>query len=379
MLPARRRAALLVLPLALGLAGCSGAADGAEPAAGGPVTVAASDTECVLSRTEVPTGTVEFAVTNGGSAVTEFYVYGDGERVLGEVENIGPGLTRTVHIELPEPGTYATACKPGMVGDGIRGELTVTGSSAAPTSEDPDLASATAEYQRYVADQADELIDRTTEFVALVTAGRVAEAKALYPAARTPWERIEPVAESFGDLDPRIDGREDVLAEGMDFTGYHRLEKDLWESGLQPDSGAVADQLLADVTEVAARAKAVELTPLQLANGSKALLDEIATGKITGEEERYSHTDLWDFAANLEGSREAVRALRPFVAAADPALAERLDSRGQALADLLATHRDGDGFVAYPSLTPAEVKALTEALDAFAEPVATLAGLVARG
>ena len=128
------------------------------------------------------------------------------------------------------------------------------------------------------------------------------------------------MAESFGDLDPKIDGRAEVVDEGMKFTGYHRLEKDLWEDGLQPDSSAIADQLLTDVTELVTKAKAVELNPLQLANGSKALLDEIATGKITGEEERYSHTDLWDFEANFEGSKSAIAALRPFLQAQDPAL-----------------------------------------------------------
>ena len=162
--------------------------------------------------------------------------------------------------------------------------------------------------------------------MALVKAGKVDEAKALYPIARSHWERIEPVAESFGDLDPKIDGRAEVVDDGMPFTGYHRLEKDLWVDGLQPDSAAIADQLLADVTELVAKAKAVQLNPLQLANGSKALLDEIATGKITGEEERYSHTDLWDFDANFEGSQAAIEALRPFLKAKNPTLLATIDA-----------------------------------------------------
>ena len=235
------------------------------------------------------------------------------------------------------------------------------------------------EYQRYVASQSDAFLAETTKFVELVKAGKVDEAKALYPTARSYWERIEPVAESFGDLDPKIDGRAEVVDEGMKFTGYHRLEKDLWEDGLQPDSSAIADQLLADVTELVTKAKAVELNPLQLANGSKALLDEIATGKITGEEERYSHTDLWDFEANFEGSKAAIAALRPFLEAKDPALVASIDSSGKELGDLLETHRSADGFVLYPALTPADIKALTDALDGFSEPVAKVAGVVSQG
>jgi iron uptake system component EfeO len=163
----------------------------------------------------------------------------------------------------------------------------------------------------------------------------------------------------------------------MPFTGYHRLEKDLWVDGLQADSPAIADQLLTDVTELVEKTKAVELNPLQLANGAKALLDEMATSKITGEEETYSHTDLWDLDANFEGAEAAIDALRPYLTAKNPALMATIDQRAAAFDEVIDTHKKGDGFVLYPELSPADLKALTAALDAFSEPVATLAGEVA--
>ena len=374
----RRALALTLVPAALVLAGCGGGADGAAPADGkGPIAVTASDTTCDVARTEAPAGTIEFTVANTGTKINEFYVFAEGDRIMGEVENIAPGLTRTFHLEVSEPGTYEAACKPGMVGKGIRSPFTVTGASAAPTSEDARIKAATASYARYVGSQADALLTRTTEFVGLVKAGRVDEAKALYPTARSYWERIEPVAESFGDLDPRIDGREDVVEEGLAFTGYHRLERDLWVAGLQSDSPAIADQLLADVTNVVTQAKKVEFNGLQLANGSKALLDEMATGKITGEEERYSHTDLWDFAANWEGSKGAIAALRPVLEERDATLVASYDKRAAALDALIATHVKGDGYALYTELTPIEVRALSDALDAVAEDVSKVAGVVA--
>jgi len=369
-------AAALAVP-ALALTGCS-AKDDAKAGGAGAITVNATDTACTLSRTSAPAGQVEFTVTNTGSKVNEFYVYGDNDRVVGEVENISPGLTRSFVVDLSDPGSYQTACKPGMAGDGIRADFTVTGAAAAPASSDKNLAAAVATYSTFVGDQADELLEHTTAFVALVKAGKVEQAMALYPTARSNWERIEPVAESFGDLDPKIDGRAEVVDDGMPFTGYHRLEKDLWVDGLQPDSGKVADQLLTDVTELVRQAKAVELKPLQLANGAKALLDEMATGKITGEEERYSHTDLWDLDANFEGSLAAIDALRPYLKAKNPALLATIDQRAAAFDEVIDSHQKGDGFVLYTELTPAHVKALTEALDAFSEPVATVAGEVAQ-
>lgn len=119
--------AILAATLAgLTLSGC-GAKKPASPEAGAaiPVTVTATDTGCALSATEGKAGTTTFAVTNNGSTVTEVYVYAGGERVLAEAENISPGLQRQISVPLTEPGVYQVACKPGMVGDGIRSAYTV--------------------------------------------------------------------------------------------------------------------------------------------------------------------------------------------------------------------------------------------------------------
>jgi iron uptake system component EfeO len=220
-------------------------------------------------------------------------------------------------------------------------------------------------------------VPKTQEFVDAVKAGKVDEAKALFPIARTYWERVEPVAESFGDLDPKMDGREDDERDpGVGFTGFHRLEKDLWVDGLQADSGAIGDQLMVDAKDLQARVATVELTPVALANGAKELLDEVATGKVTGEEDRYSHTDLWDFKANVEGSQGAIAALRPVIDDKDPALGATLDEKFKAVDDLLEGYRVGDGFKLYTDLTPDDTKKMTEAVDALGEPVSQVAGVV---
>jgi iron uptake system component EfeO len=379
----RSVAALLTAGTAVALAGCTSTAPpasppaGSAPGAGGPITVQAADTACAVSTGQAPAGTLTFTVTNTGAKTTEFYLYGAGDRIMGEVENIGPGLTRQLIVEVPDGGTYTTACKPGMVGDGIRNPFTVTGSAVRSIDQNAKLAEATAGYKRYTTSQIDALVPKTQEFVDAVKAGNVDQAKALFPVARTYWERIEPVAESFGDIDPKIDGREDDEREaGVAFTGYHRLEKDLWVDGLQPDSAAIADQLMADIKDLQTRVAGVELTPVQLANGAKELLDEVATGKITGEEDRYSHTDLWDFKANVEGAQGAVAALRPVIDEKDPTLGPVLDERFAAVETLLENYRQGDGYVAYTNLTEDDVKKMTDAVDALGEPVSQVAGVV---
>jgi iron uptake system component EfeO len=368
----RRVAAAVTVVAALGLAACGHA----EKRPGSTVAVTSTDSACQVARTDLPAGSYTFAVSNKGSKVTEFYVYGAGDKIVGEVENVGPGTTRELTVELAA-GEYRAACKPGMKGDGIRVALRVSGQAPA-LADDPKLAAAVASYQAYVAREADGLLADTTAFVTAVKAGDVARAKQLYPVARTHWERIEPVAESFGDLDAAIDAREDGVEAGTEWTGFHRLEKDLWVTGSVAAGGPVADRLLADVTGIVAKAKSVTLSPTELANGSKELLDEVATGKITGEEERYSRTDLWDFAANVEGAKKAVESLRDALVARDPALVSTLDQRFATVDSVLGRHRAGTGWKSYPELSGADLKELSDAVNALSEPVSRVGAAVVR-
>jgi iron uptake system component EfeO len=372
-----RRPALLtaVVLAALTTAACAAKDDGGASEAADTITVASTDEACDVGATELPAGTHQFEVTNSGSKVTEFYVYGEGDRVMAEVENIAPGLSRELLAELPA-GEYEAVCKPGMVGDGIRNPLTVTG-EATQLSDDESLAQAGTDYQRYIQSQTGALLEQTTSFVDAVKAGDIEGAKALYPVARTYWERIEPVAEVFGDLDPLIDGREGDQEEGQDFTGFHRIEKALWETGDVSDMGPYADQLLSDVEEIVALADETTLEPLQLANGAKALLDEVATGKITGEEDRYSHTDLWDFAANLEGSQAAVQALRPYLEETDPDLVAEIDERFADTGAELEQYRAGDGWMLHDQLSQEQLKGLSDSITALTEAVSQVAAVVA--
>jgi iron uptake system component EfeO len=368
---------LAVATVAVSVTAC-GTDDGDGTAAGdGTIAVTATDTECTVAKGDSAAGTVTFNVTNKGSKVTEFYVYAPGDRVMGEVENIVPGISRKLIVELPA-GTYETTCKPGMIGKGIRNGFKVTG-EAKPLTADAKLAEATANYQRYVKSQTGALIDKTTEFVNAVKAGDIEKSKALFPVARTYWERIEPVAEIFGDLDPAIDAREADLEPGQEFTGFHKIEKDLWVTKDISKDGPVADRLLADVKKIVDLANTTTLSPLQLANGAKELLDEVATGKITGEEDAFSHTDLWDFAANVEGSEAAVSALRPFLEEKAPDLIKELDTRFATVETTLGKHRAGDGWKLHNELSEADLKELSDTINALAEPISKVAGIVGAG
>lgn len=152
------------------LAGCTSEdTTSAEAGSGSPaaITVVATDAECELSATTASTGPSTFVITNNGTKATEFYVYGEGQRVVGEVENISPGLQRKLVVNLTEPGTYHTACKPGMVGDGIRGDFVVAG-QAVQLNTDAGYQKAASDYKRYVTDQAEALVPATEAFASAI-------------------------------------------------------------------------------------------------------------------------------------------------------------------------------------------------------------------
>jgi len=350
------------------------------------LTVSSTDSACDLSATEAPAGTLSFDVTNAGTQVTEFYLLGeDGLRIVAEVENVGPQLSRQLVVNAPA-GKYVTACKPGMTGEGIRADFTVTESDeeVAVSANDQELIDqAQSNYAAYVQDQSDQLLLKTQLFVDAYASGDDDQARAIYADARVHWERIETVAESFGDLDPRMDAREADLEPGQEWTGWHRIEKDLWPERADDytplttqERATYADDLMANTETLDKRIQKLEFTVDQIANGSRGLLEEVATGKVTGEEEYWSRTDLWDFQANVDGARVGYEGVKPIVQQKDPQLTAELDARFAALQTLLDAQKSGDGFKTYDQLTPDEVKQLSDAVNALSEPLSQLTAAV---
>ena len=347
---------------------------GTGSAKGSGLKVSVTNKTCELSVSTLAAGRHALSVKNNADVVSEVYVYAEGDRIVGEVENVGPAITRKLIVDLG-PGTYEVACKPGMTGKGIRSKLVVTGEAPPLPPVDERLKAAVVSYKGFVQSEAKSLTETTSDFVMAVKSGDIDKSKILYGAARLHYERIEPIAESFGNLDPLIDMREDDASATKPFVGFHRLESDLWKTNNTAASGPIADGLLANVKKLETLVATVEVTELDMANGAKELLDEVAKSKVTGEEERYSRIDLVDFVGNVEGSKYAYTALRPVVAERNPKLAATLDARFESLLAALETHRDpanAGQFVSYDALTPEQVKKLASEVDAISEPLGQL-------
>jgi iron uptake system component EfeO len=352
----------------------------------GTINVESSAKACDLTASKAPSGNVVFKVKNTGSEVTEFYFYAaDGLRIVGEIENVGPGLSRDLVVRAA-PGTYVTTCKPGMKGQGLRSKFTVTDSGTSTKIKGVDQATidaATSQYAAYVRDQSQQLVDETTKFADAYKAGDDDEARKIFPHARQYWERIETVAESFGDLDPKMDLREADLEKGQKWTGWHRIEKDLWPpaSGYKAmtpaERATYVDDLLANTKILDKRVQNLKYTVDQIGNGSKGLLDEVASGKITGEEDIWSHTDLYDFQANVDGARVGFEGLKPLLEVKNPALAKQIETAFDNLQPLLDKYKQGDDdFVFYDKVTDAQRKELSDAVNALAEPLSKMTGAI---
>lgn len=367
---------LACLTFALMLTGCGSQAD----PNGKTVKVGVSDAGCSPAKLKLVAGpqNFEFKVTGSGK-VTEYEIL-DGTRILAEREKLIPGQTGKFSLNLPA-GEYSSYCPNGSTTEYGKVTVSAAGGSTTVTGASKDLKRATTGYADYVNQQTAELVKRTAVFTAAIKAGDVAKAKSLYATTREPFEKIEPVAESFGDLDPRIDARENDVASGDKWTGFHRIEKTLWQENSTAGLDRYADQLNVDVKDLQAKAKDLTYQPAQLANGATGLLDEISKSKITGEEDRYSHTDLYDFAANVDGAQKAFELLAPAVTEKDPGLVKQVNKHFAAVDTALVHYRspNGKGYVLFTDLTPADTKKLSQAIDALAEPLSKVAGNVVGG
>lgn len=381
-----------VLLAALGLAACGsddstsgGKAEGSNAKAStGPVTELAfelTDTGCTPDKTSVPTGAVKFVVKNPGTTKTDELELKNADGIImGERENIAPGLGADFTLTL-KPGEYVLNCT-FQNDQRDNGKVTVTGTASsadAPAGSQATLTKAVDDYQAYVTKQSDQLLADVTAFAAALKAGDTAKAKELFGPTRVHYETIEPIAESFGDLDPRIDARVNDVADKKTWSGFHRIEKVLFQDDTTKGTEKYAKQLVADVTELHDEIPGLKLQAAQIANGAIGLLDEVSASKITGEEDRYSHTDLSDFQANFDGAVAAFTVLKPALQErGEGELIEQIESQAAAVQKGLDKYqRDTPlGFALYDELTPADRRQFSQQIASLAEPMSMVAGKV---
>ncbi len=363
--------------VALAACGSDGPTAESAPAEPGAISVALVGTGCGKPAYTARAGKIRFEAENTTTRDAEFEILAPGPSIVAEKDPIAAGETATLTVSLPA-GEYDLRCALGS--DTVTSTLTVAGKGgvARLKVDRAALNEAVAQYRAYVVAQADLAQQRTAAFAAAVEAGNVEQAKALYAPARIPWESIEPVAELFPESDAAIDSRVDDH-DGPDdptWTGWHRIEKALWEDGSTEGMAPFAQRLVADTNDLVTKVKALAIQPSVMTNGAGALIEEAATGKITGEEERYSHTDLVTFQSNVDGAKKIVELVTPVLTTAPggPALVREIDAQFGAVDAIMATYRSGDSFVSYEQVTDADRTKLKAALADLSEQLSQISG-----
>ncbi|PSJ80993.1 iron uptake system protein EfeO [Neisseria iguanae] len=373
--------ALSVL-LALGVTGCqppeaekSAAASAPAANADGSVNVAVNDTACEPMELTVPSGQTVFNIKNNSGRKLEWEIL-KGVMVVDERENIAPSLSDKMTVTLL-PGEYEMTC--GLLTN-PRGKLIVTDSGFVDKGNEADmekLAQPLAGYKAYVQNEAKELVAKTAEFVAAVKAKDIEKAKSLFASTRYHYERIEPIAELFNELDPAIDAREDDFKDGVKdaaFTGFHRIEYALWVEKNVGGVQEIADKLNEDVQKLQKEIDTLNFPPSKVVGGAAVLIEEVAGSKISGEEDRYSRTDLSDFQANVEGAEKIIELLRTQIAEKDQALLDKVDANFKKVNEVLAKYKTADGFESYDKLSETDRKTLQAPINTLAEELGKLRG-----
>jgi iron uptake system component EfeO len=329
----------------------------------------------------LPAGAITFNVKNQDATAVSEVELQDGERIVGEKENLPPGFGGSFAVDV-DAGTYNFYC-PGASTENIPVKVTGTSTGSADTSTTALLKSGTTDYATYVTNQVGYLVTAAKALQKAITSGNLADAQAAYDKARPFYEKIEPVAESFtigkNNLDADIDARiNDVPASK--FEGFHRIEQGLFQAKSTKGLASYAAGLVKNTTKLQSLTTGLAYKPFELANGAQDLLDEVATSKITGEEERYSHIDLLDFQGNDEGAEQAFADLQPALKQIDASLTSTITARFAALDSLVDKYRTGSnpsGFEYYGALTNADKRKLASAVKAVQEPLSQVASKVA--
>lgn len=363
--------------LQLGMAALFSSAFAAQAADIPQVKVTVTDKQCEPMNITVNAGKTQFIIQNHSQKALEWEIL-KGVMVVEERENIAPGFTQKMTANL-QPGQYEMTC--GLLTN-PKGKLVVTGEATADAAKANgvlSLGEAIADYKTYVSAQTAELVKGTKAFTDAVKAGDVEKARALYAPTRQYYERIEPIAELFSDLDGSIDAREDDYEKKADdpkFTGFHRLEKALFADHSTKGMAGYATQLNSDVLELQKRISELAFPPSKVVGGAAGLIEEVAASKISGEEDRYSHTDLWDFQANVDGAQKIVDLLRPQLQKENSALLAKVDANFKKVDTILAKYKTNDGYETYDKLTAADRNALKGPITTLAEDLAQLRGIL---
>ncbi|MCW7036696.1 iron uptake system protein EfeO [Escherichia coli] len=212
-----------------------------------------------------------------------------------------------------QPGEYDMTC--GLLTN-PKGKLIVKGEATADAAQSDALLSlggAITAYKAYVMAETTQLVTDTKAFTDAIKAGDIEKRKHCMRRRGSTMSASNRLLNCSPIWMAALTPVKMITSKSRR-SKIHRFPpsgKALFGDNTTKGMDKYADQLYTDVVDLQKRISELAFPPSKVVGGAAGLIEEVAASKISGEEDRYSHTDLWDFQANVEGSQKIVDLLRP--------------------------------------------------------------------
>ncbi|WNR42286.1 EfeM/EfeO family lipoprotein [Paenibacillus roseipurpureus] len=243
------------------------------------------------------------------------------------------------------------------------------------------LQDAAKAYNAYVQDQGNQLVKLLDDLNNAIKSGDMKKASEAYVLSRMPYERIEPIIETFSELDGVMDARVDDFKNEKDpaFTGYHRIEYLLFVKKNVKDAEPFAAQLLEDGKKMQKAIASTTIAPTDFIAGVGELMEEAQSSKITGEEERWSGATVPVIRANVEGAQVIYDLVKAELKKKDAALDEKISKSLAAVIETMNTLSPaGATWNDFGKMEQVKQVDLKNKLEALAEPLVKMPGTLSK-
>lgn len=304
-------------------------------------------TTCAPNWRPLRDGYVRFRVSNGSRRSATVYLFrSDSGRTIATVRGLQPGSVRVITTRLSRGVGYSWGCDlsgyPEHVSDSERAPAgQVAGTAIVPVYV-ATLIPALNSYRRYAARL---LAALTPELRALHTAtasGDTVRARAAWLTAHLTWLRIgqdDGAYGAFGELGQQIDGTADGLSEGAlspRFTGFHRIEADLWRQRDVIEATADTAVLQRLVARLRGRRLSEELPATRAGMVSLTIrchevLEDALRDSLSGADDYGSHTELRSLHADVSATSELLAVLTADIEPRAPSLVATAEAKLRAI------------------------------------------------
>jgi iron uptake system EfeUOB component EfeO/EfeM len=204
-------------------------------------------------------------------------------------------------------------------------------------------------------------------------------ARAAWLTAHLTWHRIGGAYDAFGDLGSAIDGTAGGLVGGAtnaQFSGFHKVEFDLWQNDDLAAAAADTAALGADVHQLSVKFPNEAIAATELPLRAHEILEDALRDELSGDDDYGSGTDMASVEADVDGTRELLMLLTPVLRPRAPDLVATATADLNRLDAALAATESGGQWVAVTKVPRAQSEQVNGSIGAVLEVLALVPALL---